>query len=363
MTSKRLSVGILLVVLASRTSTLGMAAELAPVQQGNCETTITDAEDDCFDECFRPTWNVPCPCVYVQVQALLLQPVYQFSQQPIVVDPNTNTTFLSTSNLNSNFNPGLQATVGTTLRNGRAVEFDYFGLYGGGASAVAVKPDPAAFLTFPNNLAGNAFVDMDTARVNYTSALNSFAVNLPCCCGCCNECCCGAVSSRSVTWFTGFRYLNLNQHLNIASQRTVAGVVEDGNYNVRTNNNLYGAQLGARVRRTSGQYGWDATGFGGIFGNSAQQTQSVTDFPNFPLRPTASSSRGGVAFVGGGNVSGLYGLSNAWNLRAGYTVLWIDGVALAPDQLNFNFAAPASGQLHNGGMFLHGVTVGMDGRW
>src|SRR6185369_8033751 len=85
------------------------AAELAPVQQGNCEAAITDAEDGCFDECFRPTWNVPCPCVYVQVQALLLQSVYQFSQQPIVVDPNTNTTFLSTSDLNSNFNPGLQA--------------------------------------------------------------------------------------------------------------------------------------------------------------------------------------------------------------------------------------------------------------
>src|SRR6476620_7957764 len=101
MTSKRLAVGILLVVLASITCTLAVAAELAPVQQGNCEAAITDAGDYCFDGCFRPTWNIPCPCVYVQVQALLLQSVYQFSQQPIVVDPNTNTTFLSTSDLNS----------------------------------------------------------------------------------------------------------------------------------------------------------------------------------------------------------------------------------------------------------------------
>ncbi|MCE9526345.1 MAG: BBP7 family outer membrane beta-barrel protein [Planctomycetales bacterium] len=183
--------------------------------------------------------------------------------------------------------------------------------------------------------------------------------------GCCDEGCCDDVRCRSFTWFTGFRYLNLNQKLNIATQRTVAGAVENGNYNIRTNNNLYGAQLGARLRRTSGRFGWDATGFAGIFGNAAQQTQSVTDFPNFPLRPAVSNSTGGVAFVGGGNLSGLYSLSNAWNLRAGYTVLWIEGVALAPNQLDYNFAASPSGnQLHNGGgMFLHGVSVGVDGRW
>jgi hypothetical protein len=251
------------------------------------------------------------------------------------------------------------------LPNGRAVEFDYFGLFGGNTSAVAVKPDPSAFLTFPDNLVGNVFVDMDRAQVNYSSSLQSFAVNLPCCCGCCDECCCGDVRCRSFTWFGGFRYLNVNERLNITAQRTVAGAVEQGNYNIRTTNNLYGPQLGARLRRTQGRLGWDTTGFAGIFGNAAQQTQSVTDFPNFPLRPTVSSNRGGVAFVGGANLSGLYSLTNVWNLRAGYTILWIEGLALAPNQLNFNFASAQGGsQLHNGGgMFLHGVNVGLDARW
>jgi hypothetical protein len=254
------------------------------------------------------------------------------------------------------------------LCGGRALEFDYFGLFGGNASAVAVRPDPNAFLTFPDNLVGNVFVDMDRAQVSYSSWLNSFAVNLPCCCGCCDECCdecgCSVVRCRSFTWFAGFRYLNFGDKLNIAAQRTVAGAVEQGTYNIRTTNNLYGPQLGARLRRTQGRLGWEATGFGGIFGNAAQQTQSVTDFPNFPLRPTASSSRGGVAFVGGGNLSGLYSLTNVWNLRAGYTVLWIEGLALAPNQLNFNFASSSANQLHNGGgTFLHGVNVGLDARW
>jgi hypothetical protein len=42
---------------------------------------------------------------------------------------------------------------------------------------------------------------------------------------------------------------------------------------------------------------------------------------------------------------------DAWaNLRAGYTVMSIQGLALAPDQLDFNFAESSSGyEVHNGG--------------
>ena len=45
--------------------------------------------------------------------------------------------------------------------------------------------------------------------------------------------------------------------------------------------------------------------------------------------------------------------------------MWIEGLALAPDQLDFNFAtSPGGNQLQNGGaMFLHGVNVGLEARW
>jgi hypothetical protein len=204
--------------------------------------------------------------------------------------------------------------------------------------------------------------------------VQSFAVNLLCCCGCCEESCGkgekggkggGEARCRSVTWFAGARYLNIAERLNISTQRIVGGGIEEGSYNMTTNNNLYGAQLGASLRRTSGRFGWDATGFGGIFGNDAQQTQAATTFPNFPLRPTVSSSQSRVAFVGGINVSALYALNNIWNVRAGYNALWIEGLALAPDQLDFDFAAAQGGsQIRNGGgTFLHGANVGVEARW
>jgi hypothetical protein len=326
--------------------------------------------DDCDSYCC-PTCNNPCPCFYGQVEALFLLRSPRFIRQPIVVDPNTDTTFLSTSDLASMFNPGIRATFGMRLCGGRALEFSYFGLFQGNASAVVVRPDPDAFLIFPDNLFGNVFVDMDRVLVNYGSALNGFEANLPCCCGCCDDdCCCGDsdygdVRCRSFEWFAGFRYLNLNENLIIDAERDVAGGIEEGSYRIRTNNNLYGAQLGARVRRTRGRFGWEATGKGGVFANDSQQTQSVTDFPDFAIRPTVSSRGSRVAFIGELNLSGLYRLSDVWNLRAGYSAIWIEGVALAPDQLDFNFAASPSGNtLHNGGgLLLHGVNVGVEARW
>ncbi len=341
----------------------------APEQRQSTAQPLTKTPDSGLDGCCCPSCNNPCSSVSFDVEALFMSREPRFTGQPIVVDANTSTTFLSTSDLDFHFDPGLRATVGMPLGECRAVEFTYFGLFQGSASAAVVTPNSTAFLTFPDNLVGNVFVGMDRAEVNYSSQLNSFEVNLPCCCGCCDECrdeCgCGEVRCRSFTWFTGFRYLNLTERLNISAQRIVAGAVEDGAYNIRTTNNLYGGQLGARLRRSRGRFGWEATGNAGIFGNDAQEMQSVTDFPNFALRPTVSRSGGEVAFVGETNISAFYRLTDTWNLRAGYTAMWIEGLALAPNQLDFNFAASPSGNiLHNGGgMFLHGVNFGLEARW
>jgi hypothetical protein len=307
----------------------------------------------------------------------------QFARQPIVVDYFTKTTYLATSDLDFNFDPGLRATVGVRLCGCRALEFSYFGIFQGSASAGSGTPDSGAFLIFPNNLFGNVFVGMDSAQATYTSWVHSFEMNLACCCGCCDACGCdkcgdergcgkvgaagvyGEARCRSLEWFAGFRYIDLGEDLDISVRKTVSGAVEDGAYNIHTTNDLFGAQAGARWRQTWGRFGWEATGKAGIFGNAAKETQAVTDFPNFALRPSVSSSGGEVAFVGELNLSALYRLTDVWNLKAGYNLMWIDGLALAPDQLDFNLATSTGGsQLQNGGaLFLQGVNVGLEARW
>lgn len=349
----------------------------APDEPRSTAPSITDWQEDSHDGCCSTCCNNPCPSAYLQVEALFMQREPRFNRQSIVVDPNTSTTFVSTSDLDFDFDPGLRATVGMRLCGGRALEFTYFGLLEGNSDAVAASTDPAAFLTFPDNLFGNVFVDPDRVGVNYASRLNSFELNLPCCCGCCDQCCNGCCEEccdqcrlresrcQSVEWFTGFRYVNLGEELHILAERIVAGGLEEGSYDVRTTNHLYGVQFGVRERHTRGRFGWEATGKAGIFANDAHQAQSVTDFPNFQLRPTVSTSGGQVAFIGDANLSALYRLTDIWNLRAGYNAIWIEGLALAPDQLDFDFASSTGGnRLHTGGgMFLHGVNVGVEARW
>jgi hypothetical protein len=366
MNAVRSAVGILVVVFASNACTSAMAQ--TPEQQPIPAPSITEYKDAGLDD-FRSYWNDACPSVYAQVDALFMTRQPRFTQQPMMVDDETGTTLLSTSDLDFNYEPGLRATVGMRHCGGRALEFSYFGLCQGDASAFA----EGEFLTFRGDVGGNVFPWMDRVHANYSSWLHSFELNLPCCSGCCESDCgkgkggdggkgCGEVRCRSFEWFGGFRYVNLGEKLNIVAQGAEEG--EQGSYNLRTANHLYGAQLGARLRRWQGSFGWEATGKAGIFGNDSQQRQTLTDFPSQTLR-SESRSGGGVAFVGEVNVSALVRLTDVWNIRTGYNVMWIEGLALAPDQLDFDFATDPSGnQLRNGGgMFLHGVNVGLEARW
>jgi hypothetical protein len=166
-------------------------------------------------------------------------------------------------------------------------------------------------------------------------------------------------------WFAGFRFIDVGNDLNIAAERAEFGGVENGTYTIHTDNRLFGGQIGARLRATVNRFGLELTGKTGIYGNAAEQNQTVIDYPDFPLRPTTSAKGGNVAFEGEVNLSAICRLTDVWSLKAGYSLIWIEGLALAPDQLDFNFAASPSGnQLTNtGGLFLHGANAGIEARW
>jgi len=338
--------------------------------QQSAAPSIANSQGNSLCGCCGPLCSCnSCPCFYVDVEALFMLRTPLLNHQPIVTDPNTGRTFLSTSNLDAAFDPGLEVTVGMRICGGMALELSYFGLFGGNASAVAEKPDPTAFLTLGGNLVGNVFVDMNRVQVTDSTWVQGIELNLPCCCGCCDQCqdacACGGLRCQSFEWFGGFRYLVVGDDLNIAAERIVSGALEEGSYEIRTVNQLFGVQVGGRWRRTRGRFGWEATVKVGVFADDAEQTQTVIDFPNFALRPTVSSSEVGVAFVGELNLSALYRLTDVWNLKAGYTLMSIEGLALAPDQLDFNFGAATSGtDIHNGGgLILQGVNVGVEARW
>ena len=332
----------------------------------------------------------PYPCIYADVEAVFMQQTPRFRNQPILLDFLNGAPLVSTSDLNFADSTGIEATFGLHLCNCRAVEFSYFGLFRNGASVSFDKTDPNMVVTFPTGPVGNVFLNMDHVQTDYTSYLNSFEVDFPCCCGCCG-CCeepkcggceatcgeatCGEASCskrgrdaavcRSLEWFAGFRYIEIGTDLNITAASFPPPFTETGAYAVHTTNRLFGGQVGGRVRRTVNHFGFELTGKAGIYGNDADQNQSVIDFPNFPLRPTTSVQANNVAFEGELNLSGIFRINDVWSVKAGYSVIWIEGLALAPDQLDFNFAVSPSGNTltSDGGMFIHGANIGLEARW
>ena len=71
-----------------------------------------------------------------------------------------------------------------------------------------------------------------------------------------------------------------------------------------------------------------------------------------------------MAFLGELTLSAAYQLNETWGLRAGYNLMWISGVALAPDQLDFSFTPTSGSQLSNSGsLFIHGASLGLEARW
>jgi hypothetical protein len=308
-----------------------------------------------------------CPCVYGYAEALFMQRSHGDPDRDILLDSSTNQSALNSRDLNFNYSPGVRAVVGFCYDGWLPLELGYFGLFDSKASATVTSADTGdpflGNLTFPGDLgaASNVFAGAQQVTVDYTSEIHSGEINYHCCC-CRNDCCCSC--PQSFEWLAGFRYLSLREKLVINGQRNEVGGVENANYDVWSSNDLYGGQLGARWRVCHGGWSWEATAKGGVFANSENEKQQFIDFPNFPLRPLVSGSGSTTSFVGELNLTGIYQINNVWGIRAGYNLMWIEGVALAPDQLDFSFTSTSGSQIErNGGIFLQGANIGLEARW
>ncbi len=316
----------------------------------------------------------------VQSQPLLLD-------VPFPVNGLFTRTFFSTSDLNFQYEPAFRALVGHRLHDGWALEASYLGLFDATAYEACIFPtDPNTILSFPDPPGGlnfNVFADIDRMWIRYSSAIHSGELNLVHCLGGCAHPCKGDCDPKHVhvgntwcrtyEWLFGLRYLSVREQLEIYGERDLeitggdVGPIfgtEDGFYDISTRNNLFGPQIGARMRHWNDRLGWELSGKLGAFYNDAAQRQLVVDFPDFELRPTTGASGSQFAYLSEVNLTGLFRLTQVWNLRAGYNLIYIGGLALAPDQLDFS-SGEASGQGLNrsGGILLHGVNLGLEARW
>ncbi len=158
----------------------------------------------------------------------------------------------------------------------------------------------------------------------------------------------------------GFRYFNLDERFNLNSEDVLHGTSD---CNIRTDNYLYGAQIGASLKRQWSHVELEFLGKAGIFGAESRQQTFLGDNDNTTILRNTSVRGGQEAFIGELGFNGTLHVTQSLYCRAGYNLIWVDGVARATDQLDFTNTALSSTTLYSGSAFLHGFNVGLEARW
>jgi hypothetical protein len=203
----------------------------------------------------------------------------------------------------------------------------------GGAAVRFITP--LGHPTLPTQLAGAYASELDSAEVNARRRI-------------CDR----------LTFLAGVRYLRVTDSVALAldfnSEQNLMAV------GLGTKNELLGFQIGADgLIWSRGRLGLSYMLKAGVFNNDAENLAFAAQ--TSPLRTgRVGASENHVAFVGETGLMGICHLTEDLAVRAGYQVLWIDGVALAPDQMAVSDLVARTATVETSSLFYHGAFVGLE---
>lgn len=315
-----------------------------------------------------PEWNS-----YALFDVLFLQRDNMTNDQAIAIAnknaPSPGQVLLTTRSMEPAVAPGIRLFYGRRTTECTGWEVGYYGIYGMFGNALTGGVDQ---LQIPGDLGqtvpGWATADLESAT--YFSTLNMAEVNVfrYDCCGsrdpCARLACKRCYHCNCIDWLAGFRWAGLEEQANL--NITCCQGDPPSPYTANTSSNLFGAQLGVRGRTEWQRFafeGWIKTALAGA---SLYQSQSsiVSSITHFEERPPRASWATGLGMIADINISGIYRINRVWGLRAGYNMIWLSGVALAPNQWDFTSTAQSGyGLNHGSGLFLNGANLGLEARW
>jgi len=327
-----------------------------PVGPDGCSTWLLD---DCR------AWQT-----YAVFDALLMQRDNLANPTNLVFDGDTLAPVISSRDMQFPVAPGVRALVGRHGPRGVGWEFGYLGVYGMFADDVARGDENLEVAPFLSSFVAS-LRNASLARTTYSSTLNSAEANLlltdpwvhlPRHSAYELE---RYAATATVDWIVGFRWAGLDESASIVLTEPADAVT--GSYDVRSTANLFGAQIGTR-----GRLAWQAFALEGwlkaaLAGAALSQSQApivdtVTGFVERDARGSTTGGVGGIFDLGGALV---YRLNETWGLRFGYSMMWLTGVALAPDQFDFSADDARAGTAVDGNatLWLGGGSLGLEARW
>jgi hypothetical protein len=285
---------------------------------------------------------------------------------------------LSSDSLDYDRQPGLRFNSMIQLMPGISLEFTYFGMFSWTADASVRSPvGDELFSPYSQFGAligvGSPFDESDQAQfhsLRSSTEIDNFELGI-------KKWRTGPNCRVQGSFRAGARYIYLIDDLNFFTLgRNVPvglGTAPAGrsSTDVRTHNSLIGFQSGLDLWANivpGVSVGTDLKA--GIYGNHAKQNTHVFGSTtgggtSADLRETSSNND--VAVVGEGNVTMIWKVNPNVTIRAGYTALYLDGVALAPENFNasnpFNNARTPAELDDNGHVFYHGGFGGFEWMW
>lgn len=279
---------------------------------------------------------------------------------------------LSTNDLDLEYQAGLRTVAGVPLGDCLMLEASYFGLQQWSSSAAATDPTDLLFSVYSGfGTSGGFVVDgrnvldfIDGSRrqaIDFHSELHNAELNLmyriP------------VHSCKQEAWLlAGARYVKVQEQLQYTTEsgpNDPVLLIRTSFTDVQTDNDLVGAQLGgilhhyiSRKLRAS----FDAKAAMMV---NFTQTQSFVTTNLFPLGGEQLSDDS-LALVTDAGAALTFDVNCWFSITGGYRVMYVDGLALAPQ--NFNPVLPGSGLRQpflndNGSILYHGANLGCEIRW
>jgi hypothetical protein len=254
---------------------------------------------------------------------------------------------LSTGDVSFAMQPGMKLRVGYQVNEAFGWEAVYFGMQDWSV-ARTIYADPfgsGSQATSPWTQAGSFGRSLGYL---YSSQLQNAELNL-------------RREYTSTEYFdaillAGFRFLQWNESLDLNGAHYFSPVIE--NIDVQCRNNLVGGQIGGIVSQDWDRFHASLTGKAALFANvnQLQFSNTISGGNSFGFVPiSVRSNDAAVAGALDGSVNAWFDLTDHFTVRAGYQLLLISGLGLAPRQMA-NFT-------ENGTVFLQGPSAGVEVHW
>ncbi|MGQ9562244.1 MAG: hypothetical protein ACUVTH_01835 [Thermogutta sp.] len=163
----------------------------------------------------------------------------------------------------------------------------------------------------------------------------------------------------------GLRGLSFDEGFIFASSGSIvsAGGTDalEGRQTIIAKNDTFGFQLVGELLFRRHRFEWGARVKAAPMFNWAEQTTDIT-LAHSPGHVVRYAKDDDVCFMGEVTILASYRILPRMRAFASYDMMWLDGVALAPEQLDFSLQSP--GVINdNGTVFFQGVSLGFDVVW